>query len=130
MGARVVLVSVRVCDKCKRVGVETRRYTVTEEERTAHTDRCADHAGDLEGILEAENPQVDDSGRPGGDASAAELTTAAPEPAEPAPSATAKKTAAPKKKTTAPAKKAAAKKTRSRGARVRTVAEIEQSKNK
>ncbi|MEU3709019.1 hypothetical protein [Streptomyces catenulae] len=123
-----MLVSVRVCDVCKRVGVEARRYTVTEEERTACTDRCADHAGVLEGILEAEKPQVEDGNHADRGVSDAELPPAAPEPVRPASRATAKKAAAPAKK--AAAKKAAAKKTQSRGARVRTIAEIEQSKNK
>ncbi|MGW1258445.1 hypothetical protein ACWD5Q_25510 [Streptomyces sp. NPDC002513] len=128
MGAMVVLLSVRVCDVCKRVGIETRHYTVTEGGRTVETDRCGDHADTLEEILEAESPQVEEGSSATPSAPADEVATLTRKLAEPESKPAAKKAAAPAKKTAA--KKAVAKKAQSRRPKVTTVAEIEQSKRK
>ncbi|WP_372407189.1 hypothetical protein [Streptomyces luteireticuli] len=42
---------------CKRVGVEARRYTITEGERSGPTDRCAEHAAAFEEVLETGDRQ-------------------------------------------------------------------------
>ncbi|MYT31762.1 MULTISPECIES: hypothetical protein [unclassified Streptomyces] len=123
-----VLVNVRVCDVCKRVGVETRRYTVTEGGRAAETDRCADHGKVLEQVLEAEYPQVD-----GGESVTRDATPGeSPESrktTEPSRKSAAKKPVAPA--TRAVAKKTAAKKAQSaRRPKIMTIDEIEQAKRK
>ncbi|MFJ9158675.1 hypothetical protein ACIRPS_17950 [Streptomyces griseoviridis] len=83
-----MLVEVNVCDTCKRVGVPTKKYTITDDEgREADTDRCTEHAQPFEAVL----------------------ATPEPAPAQPAPAAKAPAKRAPVKKTAA--KKTTAKKT-------------------
>ncbi|QXE37113.1 hypothetical protein KQY30_25735 [Streptomyces sp. GMY02] len=95
----LVEVKVRVCDTCKRVGVPTKKYTITDDDgRAGETDRCIDHAEAFEGVLTESRPEDT--------------------PASPAPAAKATVKRAPAKKTAAkkaPAKKAQAKKSASRG---------------
>ncbi|MEU5427603.1 hypothetical protein AB0H73_18640 [Streptomyces olivoreticuli] len=116
-------VQVTVCDVCKRVGVETRRYKITEGERSVETDRCRDHGQPFEEALDPETQQVKSAH--------ADLTA---EPAS-APSAPAKKTPAKR----AAAKKAATKKAtvkqsqssgRRRGPVLTTIEEINATKKK
>ncbi|MFC9736660.1 hypothetical protein ACFVKC_01925 [Streptomyces noursei] len=123
-----VLVNVRVCDVCKRVGVETHHYTVTEGGRAAETDRCADHGKVLEQVLEAEYPQVEGSEPVSRDATLGESAEGR-KATEPSRKSAAKRSAAPAKR--AAAKKTAVKKAQSaRRPKIMTIDEIEQSKRK
>lgn len=50
-----MLVEATVCDKCRRLGVPTVRYTITNEDgRQGHTDRCAEDASEFEAVLSVE----------------------------------------------------------------------------
>ncbi|MEU1309149.1 hypothetical protein ABZ419_09665 [Streptomyces cinnamoneus] len=49
---------VTVCDVCKRVGVETRLYKITEGERSVETDRCQEHSQPFEEALDPASHQV------------------------------------------------------------------------
>ena len=52
-----MLVEVKVCDVCKRVGVPAVRYAVSSEDgRSAETDRCEEHAEPFEAILNRGTP--------------------------------------------------------------------------
>ncbi|MEU2854126.1 hypothetical protein [Streptomyces syringium] len=104
-------VQVTVCDICKRVGVETRLYKITQGERSGETDRCQDHSQPFEAVLDPASHQFKGA------------TGNLPEPTvEPAgaPSAPAKKAPAKKAAKKAPAKKAAKKAPAKRATRSET----------
>ncbi|WP_460082466.1 hypothetical protein [Streptomyces variabilis] len=107
-----MLVEVKVCDRCRRIGVPTRSYTLAEGGRSATTDRCADHDEAFEEVLaQGETPPVEE-----------------PSPAE---KPAARKRAASKETAKAAAKKTTAKKAASRPRSrtpVMTVEEIEAMK--
>ncbi|MEU7148495.1 hypothetical protein AB0B15_10720 [Streptomyces sp. NPDC045456] len=109
----------RVCDVCKRVGVEARTYTVSEGGRQVEVDRCAEDAQSLEDMLQAEYGQVRAFNRAEQPASDAKLPVEGPKPGKPA-----------ARKPAARAKKAAAKKPSAGRLQVKTVEEIEASKRK
>lgn len=110
----MVEVTVRVCDRCKRMGYPTLRYTLAEGGRKVTRDLCEDHAGPIEALMK------DDEQPEPAEAEPARKVAAK----KPVAKTTAKKTAA-KKATTA--KKAAG---RPRGAtKTMTVEEIAKLRN-
>ncbi|WKU46731.1 hypothetical protein Q3V23_23195 [Streptomyces sp. VNUA116] len=126
-------VQVTVCDVCKRVGVETRVYTITQGERSAETDRCQDHSQPFEEVLEPGKCQV--KGVAGDLPDSTVEPAAAPlAPAKKAPAKTAAKKAPAKRTARAktPAKKAAAQGSQSpsggRGPVMTTIEAIDASK--
>lgn len=57
----LVEVKVRVCDKCQRVGVPTKSYTIADTDgREGETDRCADHADVFEEVLTSDGSSVEE----------------------------------------------------------------------
>ncbi|MEU6959580.1 hypothetical protein [Streptomyces chrestomyceticus] len=110
----------RVCDVCKRFGVEARTYTISEGGRQMEADLCGEDAQPVEAILQAVNEQVEASDDAEQGASAANPRAEEPKVAK----------SSPARKSAPRAKKAAAKKSPSRRLPVKTVAEIEASKRK